>query len=196
VLIYQVTSRYGTYSVDQAMKAGLDLEMPGPPRWRTTTLINQSLSAQKLRAKDIETRAEKLLTFVQKLGKANPDVVYGDGVERSRDSPELRQFCRRLTSDTMVLLKNRDNVLPLRREKVKKVALIGPHLKAAVISGGGSAALKPTYVVTPYDGITNGAPEGTKFSYALGCYGAFSFCESRCTLSDVRAYSASVSPHH
>ena len=73
----------------------------------------------------------------------------------------------------MVLPKNRDNVLPLTRERVKKVALIGPHLKTAVISGGGSAALKPTYVVTPFDGITRGAPDGIDFSYALGCYGKF-----------------------
>ena len=149
----------------------MDLEMPGPPRWRTTTLINQCLSSQKLHVKDLDQRAEKLLTFVQKLAKASPEVVYGDGVERSRDSPELRQFCRRLTSETMVLLKNRDNMLPLKRELVKKVALIGPHLKTAVISGGGSAALKPTYIVTPFDGLTSGAPEGIEFSYALGCYG-------------------------
>ncbi len=54
---------------------------------------------------------------------------------------------------------------------MKKLAIIGPHAKASVISGGGSAALKPTYVITPWDGITRGAPEDISISYTIGTYG-------------------------
>lgn len=154
-----------------ALKAGLDLEMPGPPRWRTPILMNQCLSAQKILVKDIDTRATVLLSFVQKLARKNREIVYGDGVERSRDSPEARQFCRKLAADTMVLLKNKGALLPFRHDKIKKIAVIGPHVKASVISGGGSAALKPTYVVTPWDGIVKNAPSGIEFKYAVGCYG-------------------------
>lgn len=163
--------RYGTYGVDAAIKAGLDLEMPGPPRWRTPLLINHCLSAQKVSSKDIDARAGALLSFVQKLAKRNPEVVYGDGVERTRDSPEARQFCRKLTAETIVLLKNKGNLLPLKADKVKKIAVIGSHVKGTVISGGGSAALMPSYVVTPWEGITKGAPSGVTFQYAVGCYG-------------------------
>ena len=163
--------RFGTYSVDQAISAGLDLEMPGPPRWRTPLLVNHSLGAQKISVEDIDARVTAILSLVQKLAKKNPEVVFGDGVERSRDSPEARQFCRKLTAETMVLLKNKSGLLPLHVDKAKKIAIIGPHAKASVISGGGSAALKPTYVVTPWDGITKAAPEGFSMRYAVGTYG-------------------------
>lgn len=133
--------------------------------------MNQCLSAQKISVKDIDSRATTLLSFVQKLARKNRDIVYGDGVERSRDSPEARQFCRKMAADTMVLLKNKGSLLPFRNDKVKKIAIIGPHAKASVISGGGSAALKPTYVVTPWDGILKNAPSGVELKYSVGCYG-------------------------
>jgi beta-glucosidase len=163
--------RFGTYSVDQSINAGLDLEMPGPPRWRTNLLVHHMLSSQKVLPETLDPRVTNLLTFVQKLARKNPEVVYGDGKERSRDVPETRAFCRKLAADGMVLLKNEHNVLPLKASKVKKVAIIGPSAKKRVISGGGSAALKPTYVISPYEGLTQNVPEGIKLSYSFGCYG-------------------------
>jgi beta-glucosidase len=166
-----IHTRYGTYSVDQSINAGMELEMPGPPRWRTPTLIHQTLSCQKVLPEMLNTRVTNLLTLVQKLARKNPFVVYGDGEERSRDSPEARIFCRKLAAEGMVLLKNEGNVLPLKSSKVKKIAIIGPNAKERVISGGGSAALKATYIVSPYDGLTKNVPKGLEISYSLGCYG-------------------------
>ncbi|KII88806.1 glycoside hydrolase family 3 protein [Plicaturopsis crispa FD-325 SS-3] len=161
---------YGTYGVDQSINAGMDLEMPGPPRWRTPLLVNQCLTAQKLFPSSIDERVSTLLTFVQKMARINPDIVYGDGVERSRDSPEAREFCRKVAAEGIVLLKNEDALLPLTPGKAKKLAVIGPNALERVISGGGSAALKPTYMVRPWDGLTKGAPEGIDIEYAVGCY--------------------------
>ena len=71
----------------------------------------------------------------------------------------------------MVVLKNDQDVLPVKEGKVKTVALIGPRVKERVISGGGSAALRPTYVITPFEGLTDNAPQGIEFKYEVGCYG-------------------------
>lgn len=161
--------RYGTYSVDQALNAGLDLEMPGPPRWRSSLLVNHCISARKLLARTIDVRVSNMLTFIQKVARRNPDVVYGDGIERMRDSPEGRAFCRHLASDGMVLLKNEGGLLPLVESKAKRIAVIGPSVKGRVISGGGSAALDASYIITPWEGILANAPPGAEISYALGC---------------------------
>lgn len=144
--------------------------MPGPPRWRQPLLVLQSLSTQKLLPRTLDERIANLLTFIQQQARRNPEVVFGDGVERSRDSSESRAFCRRLAAEGMVLLKNNNNVLPLSSAKVKRVAVIGPNVKERVISGGGSAALKPSYVVSPWEGITADSA-GIEFTYLLGCYG-------------------------
>ncbi|EGN92018.1 glycoside hydrolase family 3 protein [Serpula lacrymans var. lacrymans S7.3] len=167
---WYVAFRHGVYGTDQSINAGLDLEMPGPPRWRTAFLIQHCLSSQKLKMPTLDERAHKMLTFIQKMARIHPDIVFGDGTERSRDSPEMRKFCRKLAGDGMVLLKNTGNFLPITPTKVKKIAVIGPNAKGNVISGGGSAALKPTYVVTPWDGLVQNAPKGVDIKYELGCY--------------------------
>ena len=46
-----------------------------------------------------------------------------------------------------------------------------PNMKERIVSGGGSAALKPSYVVIPYDGLVSNAPEGVEFEYEVGTYG-------------------------
>lgn len=166
-----IRCRHGTYGTAEALNAGLDLEMPGPPRWRTSNLIYHTLSSQKLLRTTIDDRVTAILTFVQKVARKNPDIVYGDGVERSRDSPEIRAFCRRLAASGVVLLKNQNTVLPLTQRRIKRIAVIGPNARGRVISGGGSAALKPKYVVTPWEGIKQAAPESVEIKFELGCYG-------------------------
>lgn len=145
--------------------------MPGPPRWRTQLLVNHTLSCQKVLPSTLDERAQDILSFVQRQAQRNPDVVFGDGEERTRDSPEGRKFCRRLAAEGIVVLKNEQDVLPIEAKKVKRVALIGPNMKDRIISGGGSAALKASYIVTPYAGIVDNAPKGIEFDYAVGCYG-------------------------
>ncbi|THH09589.1 hypothetical protein EW146_g8641 [Bondarzewia mesenterica] len=161
---------HGTYGTSEALNAGLDLEMPGPPRWRTPNLIYHSLSSQKLRIPTLDARVFTLLTFVQKLARQNPSVVFGDGIERSQDSPARRAFARRVAAAGIVLLKNDRAVLPLAPEHAKRIAIIGPNVRARIISGGGSAALKSTYVITPWEGIVAAAPEGVEMRYTVGCY--------------------------
>jgi beta-glucosidase len=80
---------------------------------------------------------------------------------------------RSLATQTIVLLKNKDNVLPLDAKKLSKVAIIGGNAKATVLSGGGSAALKPSFFVSPYDGIVAALGEGTKVSYTEGAQSKF-----------------------
>ncbi|KAG5220747.1 glycoside hydrolase family protein [Salix suchowensis] len=70
----------------------------------------------------------------------------------------------------MVLLRNQSDTLPI--SQVKQIAVIGPHVQERIISGGGSAALKPTYVTTPWQGIQNAVPKGVTTVYTVGCYGA------------------------
>lgn len=62
------------------------------------------------------------------------------------------------------MLKNGNDLLPLSPSNdaskgIKSIAVIGPDAKVAVISGGGSASLAPTYTVTPFDAIVEVARE-------------------------------------
>lgn len=70
-------------------------------------------------------------------------------------------------SDTMTL--------SIRQEQgIKKIAIVGGNAKAVVLSGGGSASLKPSFFTTPYDGILQSISELSKdveFTYSEGAVG-------------------------
>jgi len=97
----------------------------------------------------------------------------GNDEERTHDSEEDNALMRKVASQAIVLLKNEGSILPLKAEDLKKVAIIGPSTKTRTISGGGSASLKCSYVVTPYEGITNALPNGVDVLYSEGAAGSY-----------------------
>ncbi|KAH7006785.1 beta-glucosidase-like protein [Ilyonectria destructans] len=163
----------GTYSVAEAINAGLDLEMPGKPRWRQLQLVRQSINAHKILPETLNERVINLLKWVQKLTFLNPDIVYGqdDSVEwtRKADQEADAALVRRIGNEGIVLLKNEASALPIRRGKV---AVMGPNAKNAVITGGGSARLQPAWRVTPWQGLVDNKPDDIELSYKLGCKGS------------------------
>ncbi|RDB19225.1 putative beta-glucosidase I [Hypsizygus marmoreus] len=146
---------FGIYSVDLSIKAGLDLEMPGNNKWRTLDLMNRSIQARKLTTRDVRARARSVLELVQKCARGAPEILDGDGEERTVESDEDKALMRKVAAESIVLLKNEGQILPLKLEGLKKIAIVGGNAKAIVLSGGGSAALKASYFVSPYDGIVN-----------------------------------------
>lgn len=66
--------RFGTYDVDHALNAGLDLEMPGVSKWRTRDYVNRSIEARKLTVTTIKQRVKKVLELIQKCARRAPEV--------------------------------------------------------------------------------------------------------------------------
>ncbi|KAI0340912.1 glycoside hydrolase family 3 protein [Trametopsis cervina] len=150
-----VTSDWtGTYSTAEAIKAGLDIEMPGPTVVRGTAVV-RALTSEKLFVQDIDERVRNILETIRIAHKSG---IPFDGPEESLDNAEVRSLLRTAAADAIVLLKNQKLLLPLD-SKTKRIAVIGPNAKVAVVSGGGSAALRPTYAVSPLEGITAAAKE-------------------------------------
>nr|AAG59831.1 beta-glucosidase [Volvariella volvacea] len=161
---------FGMYSVDHGIKAGLDLEMPGINKWRTLDLVNRTIQARKLTPRDIKDRARVVLELVKKCAQGAPEILDGDGEERTVELESDKLLMRRIASESIVLLKN-DNVLPLKPEggAIKKIAVVGGNAKAQVLSGGGSAALKASYFISPYDGIKAALePHGVEVTFSEG----------------------------
>ncbi len=155
---------YGTYSTSQALENGLDIEMPGPPRMRTELAISQQVSSKELHINHLNDRVRAVLNLV-KYAKQG-DIPENAPEDEKNNTPETAKFLRKLAAESIVLLKNDDNVLPLKKED--KIAVIGPNAKYGAFSGGGSASLAPYYVVTPYEGIANKI--GSKPAYTVGAY--------------------------
>ena len=78
-------------------------------------------------------------------------------------SQENRTLVRRVTQESIVLLKNSKNLLPLDKTKLKSIAVIGPRANAVLMDWYGG---RPPYTVTPLQGITDKAGPGVTVGFA------------------------------
>ena len=119
-----------------------------------------------------------MLELVQKCAKYAPEVLDGDRIEKIGDRQSGRELLTKVAAQSIVLLKNEGNALPLKptEEGLKKIAIVGGNAKATVLSGGGSAALKPSFFVTPYDGIVSSLRKispNVEITYSEGARGEY-----------------------
>ena len=155
---------YGTYTSKESIQNGLDIEMPGPPRIRTQQHVTQQLSSRELHFRDLDDRVRNVLRLVKFCKESG--IPENGPEDADNNTPETSEFLRKLAADAIVLLKNEDGVLPLKKEET--VAVIGPNAKVSAYAGGGSASLLPYYTVTPYEGIANKL--GSEPPYSVGSY--------------------------
>jgi beta-glucosidase len=157
----------GVNSTVDSLNAGLDLEMPGPSRWRKTEDVVAAIKEGKLTEATIDERALHVLHFIQRQG-CFEDPTIPD--EQAINKPEHQTLIREAGAKGIVLLKNDGGILPLTKGNVKgkKIALLG-YAKEALIHGGGSASVNAHYRVTPFHALHNAYKDlGVEFTYAKG----------------------------
>jgi beta-glucosidase len=160
----------GTNSVAAALNAGLDLEMPGPPRLRKKDAVKQALETGELSEDTINQRARTLIEWSLKL-KGLESEPHDTALGQDTNTPELRSMIREAGARGIVLLKNDRVILPLTKQKMhkKKVALIG-FAKEAMAHGGGSAAVNAYRKVTPWQGLHEALGDDVEFTFAKGAH--------------------------
>lgn len=156
---------YGTRSSAAAINAGLDVEMPGPSMWRGELLLH-AVEQGEVEETTIDMSVRRVLALLVKAGCFTQDQ---EGPEQTEDRPEHRAITRRAAAESIVLLKNERQVLPLQTERLRSIAIIGPNAKEARIQGGGSAGVNPHYVVTPFDAISARLAGTVAVGFAQGC---------------------------
>ncbi|KAF9890999.1 hypothetical protein FE257_005256 [Aspergillus nanangensis] len=153
---------FGTYSTSDAINAGLDLEMPGKTRWRATPLAH-AVSSNKVFEYVMDERVRNVLNLVNFVEPLN---IPEDCPEKALNRPEDQALLRRTAAESVVLMKNDDNILPLNKDK--PILVIGPNAKIAAYCGGGSASLDPYYTVTPFEGVS--AKSNADVTFSQGVY--------------------------
>jgi beta-glucosidase len=153
----------GTRATAEALNAGLDLEMPGPGRFRREKLV-EAFHAGAAPAPAIREAARRILRLIEKAGAfESPDIT----AERAENLPATRALIRRAGAGSTVLLKN-EAALPLAPIKGATIAVIGPNGATARAMGGGSAQLNPHYLVAPFDALREALPDDVTLTYEIG----------------------------
>lgn len=129
-----------------------------------TNAINKGLLSEK----EIDQAIRGTLRVILKLGlldKSDQNPYSKIGITDTIDlwtKPEAYKLAREATVKSIVLLKNKNNILPIKKEKVKKIAVIGPRANQ-VISDWYSGT--PPYAVTALEGIKNAIGDNAEITY-------------------------------
>jgi beta-glucosidase len=156
---------FSVKSTAASVNAGLDLEMPGPPIWRGEKLLQAVRNGEVAESK-LDESIRRLLLLLERTGKFEHS---REEPEQAIDLPEHRALIREAAGEGMVLLRNERGVLPLQREALQSLAIIGPNAKVARIMGGGSAQVNAHYQVTPFDGVMSQVGADTTVGFEQGC---------------------------
>ncbi|THF87901.1 beta-glucosidase [Deinococcus sp. KSM4-11] len=153
----------GTHSAGPSVRAGLDLEMPGPARARSGLL--EEAQHDPATAAAVKERAREVLRLIERTGTFATPRDVRDEAEKDTEYPDTRALIRRAGAEGMVLLKN-TGILPLPAGKT--IAVVGPNAAKAQVMGGGSAQMNAHRQVSPLDGLREAQGAGS-ISTAVGC---------------------------
>lgn len=146
-----------------AVKRGTDLEC-GESYKALVNAVKQGLISEA----EIDRAVKRLFEARFRLGMFDPPemVPYSKIPFSANDSPEHRQLALDAARESIVLLKNANNTLPLRKD-LKSIAVIGPNADEVQVLLGNYNG-QPSRATTPLAGIRQRVSPQTKVLYALG----------------------------
>jgi len=160
-----------TYDGLGCAKGGLDLEMPSGQMMNAETLI-PAIKNGDLQESVIDDKIRRILNEYNRFGLfENPDISKGYKLDEN--------FVRKTALDAarggMVLLKNENNYLPINKEKIKTIAIIGPNGNMAITGGGGSSFVNPLHPMSLLEAVQKVAGENVNVSWKPGVYTGIKF---------------------
>lgn len=167
----------GVHNTQEAITNGLDMEFGS---W-TNGLSNGASNAYdnyyladpylkliregKVGTKELDNKVRRILRL-----------AYRTTMDRNRPYGSLCSeahfaAARRIGEEGIVLLQNRNNLLPIDLNRAKRIAVIGENAIKMMTVGGGSSSLKVKYELSPLDGIRKRVGDQAEVIYARGYVG-------------------------
>ncbi|MGD0003203.1 MAG: glycoside hydrolase family 3 C-terminal domain-containing protein [Anaerolineaceae bacterium] len=147
-----------------ALKAGCDISC-----MCTYDHLGEAIERGLCSEADVDLCLGRTLATRFKLGMFDPQelVPYSSIPMRVVNSPEHRQLAYEAALKSVVLLKNKNGILPIKPE-VGSVMVLGPHAASVDALMGNYYGMSDTYT-TLLAGIAGRAPEGMQVQYRAGC---------------------------
>lgn len=155
------------HSTVKALKAGADVEMgtnaPFDEYYFAQPLID-SVQAGKLSEEEVDKHVRRVLRVMY-----NVKSIDSTGrAEGSRNTEAHLQDAYNIASESVVLLKNDKNLLPVNSEEIASIAVIGNNAIRTYAQGGFGAGVKTRNETTPLEALKNKLPESVSLNYAKG----------------------------
>ncbi len=99
----------------------------------------------------IDEKVANILRVLYKIKKFDPE----NRIKGELNSEESQQTAYQIASESITLLKNEEGILPLKKDKIRKIAVIGDNATRLLANGGFGAGVKTQYEITPLEGLKN-----------------------------------------
>ena len=139
----------GTYDGVEAANGGQDLEMPSAVHMNRKNLL-PAIEQGKVSVATIDDKVRRMLNTAVRFGWLDRDQT---DWSIPRYNQQGRQMALNAARESLVLLKNEGNLLPLSKGKIKSILVVGPDAYPAVPVGGGSARVEPFSSVSYLEGL-------------------------------------------
>ena len=157
---------FGVHSTVGALNAGLDLEMPFT-FYYSKLAIKWGLLFGTISQDTIDDAVRRILRAKIRYGlldeqpNLDPDQVACD---------EHTEVALEVAREGIVLLENKEDALPLDRDSLSSIAVIGNLANKANLGDTGSSQVTPPYAVTPLAGIRNAVGDDVTVRYNCGLF--------------------------
>lgn len=147
-----------------AVKNGCDLNCGS-----TYNHLKEAVEKGEIKESEIDIALKRLFIARFKLGMFDPDeaVPYSDIPYSAVCSEYNAMVARQAAQKSIVLLKNDNKTLPLAKDKLKRIAVVGPNANNWEALIGNYNGI-PKYFVTALDGIKNKVEPAIEVNYAQG----------------------------
>ena len=170
----------GVHNTDEAITNGLDMEFGSWTNGLNYGSNNaydnyylalpylQRIQSGKAGTKELDDKVRRILRL-----------AFRTTMDRNRPfgsilSPEHYEAARRIGEEGIVLLQNKNALLPIDLNKARKIAVIGENAVKMMTVGGGSSSLKAEREISPLDGIRNRIGDKAEVVWARGYVGDIS----------------------
>lgn len=167
----------GVSDTKQSIHNGLDMEFGSWTNglsWGTSNAYDNYFLAKpysemikngEVGTKELDEKVRRVLrlSFLTTMDRNRPFGSFG--------TSEHAEAGRKIAEESIVLLQNTNNILPINLSKTKKIAVIGENAIKMMTVGGGSSSLKAKYEITPLEGLKKRIGSQAEIVYARGYVG-------------------------
>lgn len=146
-----------------AVEAGVNIELPDIDCYPN---LIQLVKDDKLKESSIDKLVSELLKYKFILGLFDDPYVNPDEIRNDEKLKNNRKIALKAAHETITLLKNENNLLPLDPNQKKTIAVIGPNADRKLLGGYSGT---PAYYTTVLEGIKDKVGPGVNILYSEGC---------------------------
>lgn len=168
----------GAHDTDQAVKNGLDMEFGSWTNglsWGASNAYDnyylampyiKGIQEGKYSTKELDDKVRRVLRLFYRT-TMSPNRPHGFLCSESHYST-----AKQIAEEGIVLLQNKNKVLPINTQKAKRVLVVGENAIKMMTVGGGSSSLKVQKEISPLDGLkARLGKQGIDVEYARGYVG-------------------------